>query len=62
MTSEKLWGVDEVAEYLGISVRALYMLRHRGGAPPGFKVGRKVKWIPAEVQRWASEQLAAAQG
>ena len=48
----RLWTVEDVAEFLGIPVRTLYDWRGRGYGPPAKKVGRYLRYDPAEVQRW----------
>lgn len=48
----KLWGIKDVAEYLGIPEQTLYQWRTKGYGPPGRRVGKYVKYRPAEVERW----------
>jgi helix-turn-helix protein len=37
---QRLWGVREVAEFLGVPVATLYQWRYQGYGPPGARVGR----------------------
>jgi excisionase family DNA binding protein len=50
--SERLWSVEEVAEYLGLSPKTLYGWRCRKSGPPSYRLGNKVRYRPAEVQEW----------
>lgn len=49
---ERLWGVKEVGEYLGIPVQTLYRWRCQGYGPPGRRMGKHVRYIPEEVRTW----------
>lgn len=53
---DKMLSPDEVAELLGISVRTVYAWRYRGDGPPGFKVGRHVRYRPSDVEAWLADQ------
>jgi predicted DNA-binding transcriptional regulator AlpA len=52
MSTNKLWDVKDVSEYLGIPEQTLYQWRTKGYGPPGRRVGRYVKYIPADVIEW----------
>lgn len=49
---ERLWGIAEVAEYLGIPVNTLYQWRHHGIGPRSRRVGRHLRYDPDEVRGW----------
>jgi len=51
-TSERLWNVGDVSAFLGIPVNTLYQWRHQGYGPKSCRVGRHVRYDPAEVRRW----------
>jgi excisionase family DNA binding protein len=53
---EKLLSVHEVAELLGVPVPTVYRWRYEGTGPIGLKVGRHVRYDPADVRRWLSER------
>lgn len=55
-TREPLASIAEVAEYLGRSVNALYIMRRRGTGPRSSKVGREVRYRWADVERWLDQQ------
>lgn len=48
----KLWGMKEVADFLGIPVNTLYQWRTRNYGPPGKRVGKYVRFIPDQVKAW----------
>ena len=56
-TCARLWGVHEVAEFLGIPVATLYQWRHRGEGPPAMRVGRHLRFDPDRVRLWVSQQV-----
>ncbi len=51
----RLWSVSDVSEFLGIPVGTLYQWRHRGQGPRARKVGRHLRYDPADVQAWLDE-------
>ena len=40
----RLVGPDEVAVFLGVPLRTVYRWRSRGEGPPGYRVGRHVRY------------------
>jgi predicted DNA-binding transcriptional regulator AlpA len=56
----RLWGVQDVAEYLGVPVQMLYDWRCKGYGPRGKRVGKYLRYDPAEVRRWFDELSDAA--
>jgi predicted DNA-binding transcriptional regulator AlpA len=49
---EPLWTAADLAHYLGIPVKTLYQWKWRGEGPPFRKVGRHLRYDPADVRRW----------
>jgi predicted DNA-binding transcriptional regulator AlpA len=49
---QRLWGVQDVAEFLGIPARTLYQWRHQGYGPRGRRVGRYLRYDPRDVREW----------
>uniref|UniRef100_A0AAU2A211 Helix-turn-helix domain-containing protein n=1 Tax=Streptomyces sp. NBC_00093 TaxID=2975649 RepID=A0AAU2A211_9ACTN len=41
------------------SVETLYQWRRKGIGPTGFRVGKYIRYDPATVARWVTEQTAA---
>lgn len=42
----------DLAEMLGVPVATLYQWRYQRTGPPGFRVGRHVRYDPKAVQKW----------
>lgn len=55
-TVESFWTVEEVPAFLRIPVGTLYQWRHRRIGPRSFKVGRHLRYDPADVRSWLAEQ------
>ncbi len=53
----RLMGVGELAAYLGVPVKTLYAWRTRNQGPPGFRVGRHLRYRWADVQRWIEQRI-----
>jgi len=56
-----LASIEDVAGYLGVPVATLYRWRSRREGPPGFRIGRHVRYRWADVETWVAEQLQAEQ-
>lgn len=48
----RLWSIRETAEFLQVPVKTLYQWRHTRSGPPSHRVGRHVRYVPAEVLAW----------
>jgi excisionase family DNA binding protein len=57
---DRLVNVQELADYLGVPVATLYQWRYRGEGPPGFRVGRHVRYRWQDIQDWVEHQLQNA--
>jgi excisionase family DNA binding protein len=49
---DRLWSPIELAEYLDVPVNTLYAWRYQGVGPAGYRVGRHVRYDPADVIEW----------
>jgi predicted DNA-binding transcriptional regulator AlpA len=47
-----LWSTKQLADYLGIRVQTLHALRNRGEGPRAYRIGRFLRYDPAEVTAW----------
>lgn len=56
LNSLKLWGPDDLSRVLSVPVSTLYLWRARKEGPPAIKVGKHLRWRPADVDRWLDEQ------
>ncbi|GLZ38357.1 helix-turn-helix domain-containing protein [Actinokineospora sp. NBRC 105648] len=60
LTRVGLWGIPEVADYLGVPEQTVYQWRHKGYGPRGRRIGKYVKFRPEDVVSWVDEQPEAA--
>jgi excisionase family DNA binding protein len=51
-TDHRLWTPEDVADYLGVPVATLYVWRHRRTGPKARRVGRHLRYLPADVRAW----------
>jgi excisionase family DNA binding protein len=51
---------QELADYLNVPIATLYSWRHAGDGPPGFRVGKHVRYRWIDVQEWVQDQFEAA--
>jgi excisionase family DNA binding protein len=49
---DRMMTVEDLAEYLGIPIPTVYKQRSEGTGPPGFRVGKYVRWRRPEVDAW----------
>jgi len=55
---ERLLSPQDLAELLQIPTATLYKWRHTGDGPLGIRVGRHVRYRPADVDRWLKSREA----
>jgi predicted DNA-binding transcriptional regulator AlpA len=56
-TPERLWRPEEVAELLQVPVALLYKWRYSKVGPPGFKIGRYLRYRESDVVGWIEGQV-----
>jgi excisionase family DNA binding protein len=49
---ERLWTVEDVAEFLSIPVQTLYQWRTKGKGPAARRVGKYLRYRPEDVHAW----------
>jgi DNA-binding transcriptional MerR regulator len=54
-TKDRLWGVQDVAGYLGVPIKTLYQWRQQSYGPKSRRVGRYVRYDPDDVINWFHE-------
>ena len=54
----ELLTVEDLAEYLDVPVATVYAWRHRRQGPPGFRVGRHVRFRWSDVECWIDDRIA----
>jgi predicted DNA-binding transcriptional regulator AlpA len=59
MGTDRLWTPEEVAHFLGVPVHTLYRWRYLGTGPKAGRVGRHLRYLPADVMAWFRKQQAA---
>lgn len=59
---DRLLTVTELADYLGVPVATVYAWRYRREGPPGFRVGKYVRYRWSDVQEWIQSQLLHMSG
>lgn len=47
---------EDLARIRGSSVESIYTARLRGQLPPASRLGRRLAWRRADVERWFAEQ------
>ncbi|MFC8824944.1 helix-turn-helix transcriptional regulator [Streptomyces sp. NPDC057137] len=57
---ERLYSPTALAEYLDVPVKTVYRWNHTGTGPKAHRVGRHVRYRPADVEAWLSRQSGAA--
>lgn len=60
MSTDRLWGVKDVAAYLDVPAQTVYQWRSKDYGPPGVRVGRYVKYRPEDVRAWVAALVKAA--
>lgn len=55
-SSEPLLDIQQVAAWLGVSVKTVYCMRARDDAPPAIQVGRRLRWDRSDVLAWLEAQ------
>jgi excisionase family DNA binding protein len=53
---EPLWTAEDVAKFLGVPVATLYQWRYRRTGPRAYRVGRHLRYRPAEVRAWLDKR------
>ena len=54
--ASQLLSPAEVAAYLGVPIKSVYAWRSAGTGPRGIRVGRHVRFRPADVEAWLDQQ------
>jgi excisionase family DNA binding protein len=55
---ERLLNVEEVAEILGVPVSTLHYWSHRNENLVGARIGRRLRYRPADVEAYVAERFA----
>jgi excisionase family DNA binding protein len=55
----QMMSTDALAEYLDVPVGTVYQWNHHGTGPTPIKVGKHVRYRPADVERWLDGRVSA---
>jgi predicted DNA-binding transcriptional regulator AlpA len=58
--NDRTWTTGEVATFLGVPVATLYQWRYLGTGPKAARIGRHLRYLPADVLAWFRDQQDAA--
>lgn len=58
---EPLLTAQELAALLNVPVATIYTWRYLGTGPPGFRVGRHLRYRQSDLERWITKQLDGEQ-
>ncbi|MGR4862116.1 helix-turn-helix transcriptional regulator [Kriegella sp. LARHCF250] len=61
-TTDPLWDVDQLSEYLNIPKRTLYRWRTQNYGPRGIRVGRYVRYRQSAVLAWIGDMETVDDG
>jgi predicted DNA-binding transcriptional regulator AlpA len=53
--SATLLSPEKVAVFLSVPVKTLYQWRYKGVGPRGLRIGRHLRYRPADVEAWLRE-------
>ena len=56
-TLDQLLTVQQLADYLEVPIATIYAWRYRGEGPPGFRVGKHLRFRWADVESWINGRL-----
>ncbi|GAA1221108.1 helix-turn-helix transcriptional regulator [Prauserella alba] len=59
-SKERLWTIDDLAQYLGIPKNTLYAWRAQGYGPKGIRMGKYVRYAAEDVRAWLAQMKAAS--
>lgn len=54
---DRLLTVPELADYLAVPVATLYQWRYLRKGPPGFRIGRHVRYRRSDVNEWIERHV-----
>jgi predicted DNA-binding transcriptional regulator AlpA len=57
-TNDGLWDIVQVSAYLRVPVQTLYYWRKKRQGPPASRVGRHLRYDPAQVRAWVNNRAA----
>lgn len=55
---QPLWSIEDTSAWLGVPVATLYQWRSRRLGPRAYRVGRHLRYDPADVREWLDGQAS----
>jgi predicted DNA-binding transcriptional regulator AlpA len=55
-SEERLWSIQDVAAWCHVPVGTVRRWRFDGGGPPGVRLGKHLRYDPADVRAWWAER------
>jgi excisionase family DNA binding protein len=52
----RLMSIEDLMEYLGQSRDTIYKERQLGTGPPGYRLGKHLRWKKSEVDAWLASR------
>ncbi len=49
---------EDLSSLFGVPLETVYQWRRKRTGPPGFRVGRHLRYDPAAVSRWIADRMA----
>lgn len=62
MSTDRLWTLQELAEFLGVPTQSIYQMNWKGTGPRSFKVGRHRRYDPRDVRQWLEARSSDVEG
>ncbi|MFF3331288.1 helix-turn-helix transcriptional regulator [Streptomyces sp. NPDC002888] len=53
---------DDIAGMFGVPLDTVYQWRRKRTGPPGFRIGKHLRYDPADVRAYVSQRKSACQG
>ncbi|MER6784721.1 helix-turn-helix domain-containing protein [Streptomyces sp. NPDC000658] len=53
---------DDIAAMFGVPLETVYQWRRKRTGPPGFRIGKHLRYDPADVRAYVTQRKSACQG
>ncbi len=54
---DRLLTVQDLADYLDVPIATIYAWRYRRQGPPGFRVGRHLRFRWSDIESWIDDRI-----
>ena len=54
---DRLLTVEDLADYLDVPIATVYAWRYRRQGPPGFRIGRHLRFRWSDIERWIEDRI-----